>query len=81
MWCYYDMFLGQTKMVNIGPIRELAATFLNLKVSSSHSHTHPLQTIPILLTPNTTVPSSLLLQSQFIITLFPVVAAAEVKDS
>lgn len=31
LWCYYEVFLGQTKMVNIGPIRELSTTFLNLK--------------------------------------------------
>jgi len=32
LWCYYDVFLGQTKMLNIGPIRDLATTFINLKV-------------------------------------------------
>lgn len=29
---YYEIFLGQTELLNVVPIKELAATFSNLKV-------------------------------------------------
>lgn len=36
IWCYYEAFLGQTQMLNADPIRELANSFTNLKVSVWH---------------------------------------------
>lgn len=35
IWCYYEAFLGQTLMLNAEPIRDLANTFINLKVCVS----------------------------------------------
>ena len=32
MWRYFEAFLGQTQMLHVGPIRELANSFVNLKV-------------------------------------------------
>ena len=34
IWCYYESFLGQTQLLNVEPLRELANMFNNLKVSS-----------------------------------------------
>ena len=33
IWCYYESFLGQTQLLNVEPLRELANMFNNLKVS------------------------------------------------
>jgi len=34
IWCFYEAFLTQTQLLNTKPIRELANTFNNLKVSN-----------------------------------------------